>query len=173
MPTNSTCLSDWSAGRGTRRPTVTKPILNERGRINASNKTKTSSVQWKECVLQQTSFHVWKKFPTDSGSEQFKMDIRAEQRAVIRFYVRLGKRPGETYADMKKSYDSECLSKTTVNSWHKSYRDGWDIVGLGPHRGMKKLVITKVKQSSRSGLREWRTVFVMMVGTSKRIASEL
>ncbi len=54
-----------------------------------------------------------KQFPTDSASEQFKMDIRAEQRAVIRFYLRLGKSPREIYADMKKAYDSECLSKMT------------------------------------------------------------
>ncbi len=45
-----------------------------------------------------------------------------------------------------------------MNLWHKSYRDGRDIVGLGPHEGTKKSVITEVKQSSRSGSREWRTV---------------
>ncbi len=49
---------------------------------------------------------------------------------------------GGTYTNMKKAYDSECLSKTTVNSWHKSYRDGRDIIGLGPHGETKKLVIT-------------------------------
>ncbi len=42
------------------------------------------------------------------------MDIRPKQRAVIRFYMRLGKSLEETYTDMKKAYDSECLSKTTV-----------------------------------------------------------
>ncbi len=73
------------------------------------------------------------------------MDIRTEQRAVIRFYMCLGKSTGETYADIKKAYDSKCLRKMTVNSWHKSYRDGLDIVGLHPHGGMKKLVITEVK----------------------------
>ncbi len=78
------------------------------------------------------------------------------------------KKLGETYADMKKAYDSECLSETTVNLWHKSYGDGWDIVGLGPRGGTKKSVITEVKQSCRSGLKEWSTVFVMMVGTSKK-----
>ncbi len=56
-----------------------------------------------------------KQFPTNSGSEQFKMDIRAEQRATICLYVHLGKSPRETYADMKKAYDSEYLSKMTVN----------------------------------------------------------
>ncbi len=30
------------------------------------------------------------------------------------------------------------------------------------------MVITEVKQSSRSGPREWRTVFVMIVGTAKK-----
>ncbi len=45
------------------------------------------------------------------------MNIRAELHAVIRFYVRLGKSLGETYADMKKAYDSECSSKMTVNLW--------------------------------------------------------
>ncbi len=44
-PTNSTHLSDLSVGRGTRRPTATKSVPNERGRINVSNKTKTSSVR--------------------------------------------------------------------------------------------------------------------------------
>ncbi len=102
--------------------------------------------------MKRTCFTV--DIATDSDSKQFKMDIRAEQRAVIHFYVHLGKTPGETYADMKKAYDSECLSKTTVNLWHKSYRDGRDIIVLGPCGGMKKSVITEVKQSSRSGPRE-------------------
>ncbi len=84
------------------------------------------------------------QFPTDSGSEWFKMDIRAEQRAVIRFYVSLGKNLGETYAGMKKAYDSKCLSKTTVNSWHKSYHSGQDIVTLGPRGGTKKAVIKEI-----------------------------
>ncbi len=82
--------------------------------------------------------------------------------------MRLGKSLGETYADMKKVYHSECMSKTTVNSWYKSYRDSRDIIGLGPCGGTKKSVITKVKQSNRSGPREWRTVFIMMFGTSKK-----
>ncbi len=109
-----------------------------------------------------------KQFPTDSGSEWFKIYIRAEQHAVICFYKRLGKSLGETYADMKNAYDSECLSKTIVISWHKSYHDGRDIVELGPYGRTKKSIIMKIKQSSRSGSRKWRTVFVMMVGTSKK-----
>ncbi len=82
-----------------------------------------------------------KQFPADSGLERFKIDIRVEQHAVICFYVRLGK---SSEADMKKAYDSECLNKTTVNLWHKSYRDGRDFVGLGPRGGTKKSVITEV-----------------------------
>ncbi len=82
--------------------------------------------------------------------------------------MHVGKSPGETYADMKKAYDSECLCKTTVNLWHKSNHDGRDIFGLDPCGRIEKSVITEVKQSSRSGPREWRTVFVMMVGTSKK-----
>ncbi len=79
-----------------------------------------------------------KQFPTDSGSERFKMDIQTEQSAVIHFYVRLRKSPGwGEHDDMKKAYDSECLSKITVNLWHKSYRDGRDIVGLGLRGGMQ------------------------------------
>ncbi len=102
-----------------------------------------------------------KQFPTDSGSERFKMDIRAEQCAVIRFYMRLGKSPGETYADMKQAYDSEYLSKTTVNLWHKSYRDGRDSVGLGPHRGTKKSVITEVNINTVANvIQEDRHAFV-------------
>ncbi len=76
-----------------------------------------------------------KQFPVGSGSKWFKMDIRAEQHAVSHFYVCLGKSPGEAYADMKKTYAGECLSRMTVNSWHKLYHDGRDIVGLGPHGG--------------------------------------
>ncbi len=109
-----------------------------------------------------------KGFPTDSGSERFKIDIWAEQRAVIRFYACLGKSPGETYVMIWKKHMTECLSKTTVNSWHKSYCDGQNIVRLGPRGGTKKLVVTVVKQLSRSGPREWRTVFVMMVSTLKK-----
>ncbi len=55
-----------------------------------------------------------------------------------------------------------------MNLWHKLYRNGRDIFGLGPLGGMNKFVIMEVKQASRSGPREWRTVFIMMVGTSKK-----
>ncbi len=52
-----------------------------------------------------------KQFPNDSGSEWFnKMDIRAEQRAVIRFYVRLGKSLGETYGGINHTVMTEILS---------------------------------------------------------------
>ncbi len=63
---------------------------------------------------------------------------------LLVFYMRLGKCLGETYVDKKKAYDSECLSKMTVNLLHKLYRDGRDIVGLGPRTGTKRSVITEV-----------------------------
>ncbi len=41
---------------------------------------------------------------------------------------------------MKKAYDSEYLSKATVNLWHKSYRDGRDIVGVGPRENLTQFL---------------------------------
>ncbi len=47
--------------------------------------TKLSSVRWRECVLQRYRYTFEKQFPTNSGLEWFRMDIRVEQRAVIPF----------------------------------------------------------------------------------------
>ncbi len=167
-PTNLTRSSDWSTGRDT-------GDLQRRNLYRMKDEELTRRTRPKQAVCDKENVFYSryrstfeKQFLTDSGSERFKMDTRVEKRIVTSFYVPLGKSLGETYADIKKAYDSECLNKTTVNLWHKLYRDGRDIVGLDPHGGTKKSMITEVKQSSRSCPREWRTVFVMMVSTSKK-----
>jgi hypothetical protein len=43
-----------------------------------------------------------------------------EQRAAIKFYVKLKKTATETFEMLKSAYGEECLSGTSVFEWHES-----------------------------------------------------
>jgi hypothetical protein len=44
-----------------------------------------------------------------------------EQRAAIKFCVKLKKTATETFDVLKIAYGVECLSRTSVSEWHKRY----------------------------------------------------
>jgi hypothetical protein len=52
--------------------------------------------------------------------EGFKM----EQRAAMKFCVKLKKTATETFEMLKNEYSKECLSRTSVFKWHKSFKEG-------------------------------------------------
>jgi hypothetical protein len=49
---------------------------------------------------------------------------KVEQRAAIKFCVKLKKTATQTFEMFKSSYSEECLSRTNVFGWHKSSNKG-------------------------------------------------
>jgi hypothetical protein len=47
-----------------------------------------------------------------------------EQRAVIKFCVKLKKTATGTFEMLKSAYDVGCLSRTSVFKWHTSFKEG-------------------------------------------------
>jgi hypothetical protein len=45
-----------------------------------------------------------------------------EQRAAIKFCVKLKKTATETFDMWKNAYGEECLSRTSVFEWHKTFK---------------------------------------------------
>jgi hypothetical protein len=45
-----------------------------------------------------------------------------EQRAVIKFYVKLKKTAIETFEMLKSAYGEKNLSRTSVFEWHKTFK---------------------------------------------------
>jgi hypothetical protein len=52
-------------------------------------------------------------------------DFDMEQRAVIKFYFKLGKSISETYL-LQKAYGSDSLSRSMTCEWFKRFREGRD-----------------------------------------------
>jgi hypothetical protein len=46
-----------------------------------------------------------------------------EQRAAIKFCVKLKKTTTETFEMLKNSYGEECLSRISVFKWHERYKE--------------------------------------------------
>jgi hypothetical protein len=46
-----------------------------------------------------------------------------EQRAVIKFCIKLKKTAIETFEMFKSVYSEECLSRTSVSEWHKRHTE--------------------------------------------------
>ena len=47
-----------------------------------------------------------------------------EQRANVKFYVKLEKKFAETYELMKKVYGDDCMSRTQVYTWFTRLKNG-------------------------------------------------
>jgi len=55
--------------------------------------------------------------------------VNVEQRVNVKFCVKLGKHATETYDLLKKVYGDECLSRTHVFEWFKSFKEGREEIG--------------------------------------------
>jgi hypothetical protein len=49
--------------------------------------------------------------------------MAVEQRANIKFCLKLGKTAGEAYEMMKSVYGSDCLSRPNIFRWYAVFRD--------------------------------------------------
>jgi hypothetical protein len=47
-----------------------------------------------------------------------------EQRAAMKFCVKLKKTAPETFEMLKSAYSEDCLSRTSVFEWHKKLKEG-------------------------------------------------
>jgi transposase len=50
--------------------------------------------------------------------------IKMEQRAAIKFCVKLNTAATETFEMLKRAYGEECSSRTSVFEWHKRFKEG-------------------------------------------------
>jgi transposase len=58
-----------------------------------------------------------------------------EQRATIKFCVKLKKRATETFEMLRNAYGEESLSRTTVFEWHKMFKEGRESLQDGERKG--------------------------------------
>ncbi|KAG5336738.1 SETMR methyltransferase, partial [Acromyrmex heyeri] len=65
-----------------------------------------------------------------------------EQRAVIKFNAKLGKSASETFRSMQQVYGSQCLDRTAVFEWHKSFLEGRETLEDDKKSGRPILVRT-------------------------------
>ncbi|XP_039314693.1 protein GVQW3-like [Solenopsis invicta] len=63
------------------------------------------------------------------------MDRTVEQRYAIKFCVKLGKSATETLPLIQQAFGSDCLSKSQVFRWHKSFKEGQEEVTDEPRIG--------------------------------------
>jgi transposase len=55
---------------------------------------------------------------------KFQQGFKMEQRAAIKFCLKLENTATETFEILKSAYTEECLSSTSVSEWHKRFIEG-------------------------------------------------
>ena len=63
------------------------------------------------------------------------IDIKIEQRVIIKFHVKLGKSACETFSLLKSVYQESCLAQSNVYNWFKRFQDGREDVEDDPRSG--------------------------------------
>lgn len=61
--------------------------------------------------------------------------MRIDQRYAIKFCVRLGKTPTETFEMVKTAYPADCVCQGRVFEWHKKFKGGCESVEDEPCSG--------------------------------------
>jgi methylthioribose-1-phosphate isomerase len=87
-----------------------------------------------------------------------------EQRSVIKFCVKLKKLATGTFEMLKSAYDEECLSRTSVFEWHKSFKEGWESLQDDERKGRPSTSRTEEStEVIQKCLAEDRTLSVQML----------
>ena len=81
-----------------------------------------------------------------------KINIKSEQRAAIRFCVRLNKSGAETVLMLKQAYKEECLCRSAILRWHNLFKAGRESFELIPHGGHPTTVRTEVNINTVSAI---------------------
>ena len=66
-----------------------------------------------------------------------------EQRANIKFCIKICKTFTETFELMNKVYGDDCLSRARVHEWFTRFRDGHEDINDDEHMGRPKSVTTE------------------------------
>ncbi len=71
------------------------------------------------------------------------MDLKTEQRYVIKFFWQMGKPAQQTYQAMKEVHQDDCLGQSTILHWHNFFTKGRESVALKPHSGRPASIVTE------------------------------
>ena len=63
------------------------------------------------------------------------LSVNVEQRVNIKFLTKLGKSATETYNLLTEVYGDQCLSRTQVFEWFKTFKEGREYVRDDPKSG--------------------------------------
>ena len=91
--------------------------------LGAGNVT-TQHAEWRRCV------NIWELHNTSVCHHvchhicDFSMDVKLEQRANIKFCVKLGKSGAETFQMIRRAYGNEAMSRARCFEWHALFKRG-------------------------------------------------
>ncbi len=72
------------------------------------------------------------------------MDIRNEQRAVIKFCIRLNKSGAEKVTLFHQAYQNKYLERSTIFRWHHAFIEGRNLAALTPQDGRPTIVASPI-----------------------------
>ena len=68
--------------------------------------------------------------------------VKVEQRANVKFLVKLGKTATKTYDLLRIFYDDDSSSRTQVFEWFKRFKEGMEVIEDGLHPGRPRTLKT-------------------------------
>ncbi len=52
------------------------------------------------------------------------MDLKIEQRAVIKFLIESGEKPAKIFSKLKKVFRNECALRACIFEWARRFKEG-------------------------------------------------
>ena len=96
-----------------------------------------------------------------------------EQRINLKFLVRLGKTPTETFNSLQEVYGDATMSRTRIFEWHKRFSDGREDVEDDPRSGRPTTSRTNENvERVREKVRSDRRLTVRMIADELNMNSE-
>ena len=93
--------------------------------------------QESEYTLLKPDCHSWWFSKRQSGRED-----TLEERYAIKFCLKLGKNPTETYGMIQTAFGVSCMNRASVFEWHKRFKEGRESVMDDERCGRSKEVST-------------------------------
>ncbi len=72
------------------------------------------------------------------------MDLKMEQRYVIKFFWQNDKPAQKMYQAMKGVYQDDCLGQSTILYWHNFFTKDPESAALWPHSGRPASIVTEM-----------------------------
>ena len=96
-----------------------------------------------------------------------------ERRINLKFLVRLGKTPTETFNSLQEVYEEATMSRTRIFEWHKRFREGREDVEDDPRSGRPTTSRTnEIVERVREKVRSDRRLTVRMIADELNMNSE-